>query len=402
MSNVGRAGSSKKNNGWLVRMVDGKKKLALNEREKRAAENRKRLALMEELKFKKRQSGRKRNLMRRKSPTAERGQRAARNRKHRSLMQEVKMAGRLKKRFKKHERSNSETWRRIFGGSASSSPCKNDQPAKPSGFVPLKGGPTSPKVEEIKSKTNVVPKARNFNDVEKSPSKINRGNLAKDEEVMLEEAASPVVKIRSKSDVGSWSSDVKEEEEWPLVINPGNSLNSEDEKLEEATSLRKKPKLKDVSTAPTKIQGKKKKKRAKSKQGTRTMSLSNRSLPRENSGKSPIPQEIRLKEAETKTKSYKTQVFMDWKKKTKTPKKIKKNSEPPATIFRKKLTGLDPDVIAQTQKEISEFAEEEQKSSALVFKRQLTGVHTDRGSKAYISGWLEGVDSPTEAVGGLY
>lgn len=327
MSNIEPKGSRKTNNGWLVMMVDGKKRLGLNEREIRASENRKRIALREDLKFKRRHTKRERKPAQSKYQTGERVQGVSRNRMHLSLMHEVKMA---KKRVTKMEPSSSATWQ-VFGGSIPS-PKKDIKSTKPAEFVWVK-------LEEATSLGYNKPK-----------------------------------EVKSKSNLICKASDLREEEEQPPLITRDNSLNPWDVKLGEATSLGRKQK------------------------GNRTKALSHRSLPRENSGKNPIPLEVTLKEVKTRSKSYRTQVFMDWKKKARSSRKRYSDS---TSASKKRLTGLDPDVIAQTQREIAEFAEKENESSGLILTKELTGVHGEGESKSFMSGWLEDVEGAT-AVGGLY
>jgi len=206
--------------------------------------------------------------------------------------------------------------------------------------------------------------------------------------------------FKSKPNLICKASDLWEEEEQPSLITRDNSLNPWDVKLGEATSLGEKWKLTSASTDAIMMNREKKKKRVNSKQGNQTKALSHRSLPRENSGKNPIELGVTLQEVETRTKSYGTQVFMDWKKKARSSKKRNSGAR---SASRKRLTGLDPDIIAQTQREIAEFAEKENESLSLILTKELTGVHVEGESKSFMSGWLEDVEGaePT-AVGGLY
>jgi len=389
MSNIEPKGSSKRNSGWLVMMVDGKKRLGLNEREIRAAENRKRLALMEDLKFKRRHTKRESKPPRSSWPIVERDQGIAYNKMHLSLIHEVKMTGRLKKRVEKMERSNSAT-RQLLRGSTPS-PKKDIKSTNPAEFVSLKGEDKPSKVDDVKSERHVFSQTSLLNEVGGCPAILDQGKSEIQEEVKLEEATSlgynKPKEVKSKPNLRCRASDQREEEERPPVIIRDNSLEPYDVNLDEATSLGKKqkgnrPKALSNRSLPRWNSEKK-----------RPKALSNGSLPRKNSEKNLVT----LKEVETKRMSYRTQVFMDWKKKARSSKK--RNSAP-TSASRKKLTGLDPDVIAQTQREIAEFAERESDSLGLMLIKELTGIHVEGESKP-TSGWLEDVECST-AVGGLY
>lgn len=431
MPSVERTSLTSRKHGWLVSMVNGKKKLGLNEREIRAAENRKRLAQVEEMKIQRRRKGKERKPSRKESSIiAERSQKPARNKMQLALMQEGKITKRLNKKIKPVGRSNARKSRRVGKRGPS---CSEKKPVVAN---QMKDRNTTPKGKQIQSKSEIVSTASDTESVKYSPPKVAdflsiHGDSTAVDQKIGDNCSSNKDGVNSVKPVERYSQNtttnevspnlpknpneseityilsldrIEEKRPWAATTGETRSKQQQEKELQEATinEVISQPKLRNVQSLPTRLSLTKRKKERnnwKKQHEDKSMSLIY-SLPQSRKSKrNSLPILMKLKEVETQKKTYRTQVFMDWRKKRRSS--IKRVTSEPKPNSRK-LTGLDPEVIALTQREIAECAEKEAQDADLIVQRRLTGVRDESESKLYISGWLEDLESPREANGGLY